>query len=104
MIVSQLALSPGTPACAACFSISLSRSISSIGANKSPGCLVILSSLTSAFAVAAASHSATPTINPYLKGIHDLPRRMLVAPKRQDQNGGAAIAVQACRREPVSNY
>src|SRR5215467_13794266 len=52
MIVSQLALSPGTPACAACFSTSLSCSISSIGANNSPGCLVILSSLTSAFAQA----------------------------------------------------
>src|SRR6516164_10692911 len=106
MIVSQLALSSGTPACAACFSTSLSCSISSIGANNSPGCLVILSSLTSAFAVAVASQSAMPTINPYLKDMHDLSQRMLVAPKRmarmEGQRSWSKRAVMNEHRDPKS--
>src|SRR5262245_31862989 len=102
IIVSQLALNPGTPVCAACFSTSLSCSISSIGANNSPGSLVILSSLTSAFAAAVASQSAKPGINPYLKGMHDLPQRMLVR-QAHDQNGGAAVVVQACRHSDAAD-
>src|SRR5262249_44013590 len=97
-IVSQLALSPGTPACAACFSTSLSCSISSIGANNSPGCLVILSSFTSALAVAVASQSANPTINQFPKGMHDLTQRMLVAPKRKTRMEGSRLP---CKRAVI---
>src|SRR5262245_13039755 len=74
-----------------------------MGANSSPGCLVILSSLTSACAVPVASESAKAIINPCLRTMNIFSQSVCLwrrgAWAQWNWNGPGASALEETMRE-----